>query len=111
MGLGKKKLTTLRKLTNYFELINGEIKGYNFTNITSASIEKYSNYLSLAKFKFEDNKISDILSVLSNKKQRIYPQIYSKQMYYFQEVKEFIFNLNHSFRLILNHYSWPGNHN
>ena len=92
------------KLTyNYFELINGEIKGYNFTNITSASIEKYSNYLSLAKFKFEDNKISDILSVLSNKKQRIYPQIYSKQMYYFQEVKEFIFNLNHSFRLILNH--------
>ena len=92
------------KLTyNYFEIINGEIKGYNFTNISSASIEKYSNYTSLIKFKFENEKYSDILSTLANKKQKIYPQIYSTQMYYFRENKEFIFNLNYSFTLIVNH--------
>ena len=92
------------KLTyNYFELINGEIKGYKLTNITSASIKKYSNYISIAKFKFENTKYANILSTLSSKKKKIYPQIYSNQMYYFRENKQFIVNLNHKFTLIINY--------
>ena len=92
------------KLTySYYELINGDIKGYNLTNITSASIKKYNNYTSLVKFRFGNKKIVNILSTLSNEKQIIYPQIYSTQMYYFKENKEMIFNLNQSFILILNH--------
>ena len=92
------------KLTySYYELINGDIKGYNLTNITSASIKKYNNYTSLVKFRFGNKKIVNILSTLSNEKQIIYPQIYSTQMYYFKENKEMIFNLNQNFTLILNH--------
>ena len=89
---------------NYFKLINGSIAGHNLANITSASIKKYNNYESLIKFKYENNtKIVNILSTLSNNKTKIYPQIYSTQMYYFNEYKEFIFNLNNSFTLILNY--------
>jgi len=88
---------------SYYEMINGYIKGYNLANITSASIEKYNNYTSLVKFKVENTKIINILSTLSNKKQKIYPQIYSTQMYYFRENKEMTFNLNKSFTFILNH--------
>jgi len=92
------------KLTyNYFELINGYIKGYNLSNVTTSFIIKYNNYTSLAKFKFENVKIANILSTLSNNKQEIYPQIYSTQMFNFREYKKFIFNLNYNFTLILNY--------
>ena len=92
------------KLTyNYFELIKGDIKDYHSKNIISASIEKYNNYASLAKFKFENTNTVNILSTLPNIRQKIYPQIYSSQMYNFRENKQFIFNLNHNFTLILNY--------
>ena len=94
------------KLTyNYFELENEEIKGYNFSDITSnlTSIEKLSNYTTLVKFKFENTKIANILSTLSNIKKNIYPQIYSTQMYYFNENKNFSFYLNQSLILNLNY--------
>ena len=66
-------------------------------------VKKYSNYISIAKFKFENTKYANILSTLSNKKKKIYPQIYSNQMYYFRENKQFIVNLKHKFTLIINY--------
>ena len=84
---------------NYFMLVNGEIKCENL--IKYASQEKYDNNLSLVKFRFLDDKIVNILSTLSNKKQKIYPQIYSSQMYDLRENKDFIFNLNQNLFLIL----------
>jgi len=90
---------------NYFELINGDIKGYNSIEINKSlfSIEKYNNYESLIKFNFENTKIVNILTTLPNKKKDIYPQIFSTQMFYFKENKNMTFDITNKFTLILNY--------
>jgi len=60
------------------------------------------NNSSLVKFIFENEKLVNILSTLSIKKEIIYPQIYSLQMYILRNNKTFSFKENLNLLLILN---------
>ena len=96
------------KLTyNYFKVINGEIIGKNVEKYVSQ--KKYDNdNASLFKFIFENEKIVNILSTLFIKKQIIYPQIYSLQMFHLRDNKILSFNMNQNLLLILNYISGKG---
>ena len=90
------------KLTyNYYKVINGQILGKKVNKFVSQI--NYGNNSSLVKFMFENEQIVNILSTLSNKKQIIYPQIYSLQMYNLRNNKTFSFNMDQYLLLILNY--------
>ena len=90
---------------NYFKIINGEIIGKKFDKY--ASQENYGN-ASLVKFIFGNEKIVNILSMLSISKEIIFPQIYSLQMYNFMNNKIFSFTISQKLLLTLNYISGKG---
>ena len=94
------------KLTyNYFKIINGEIIGEKVDKYVSQ--EKYGN-ASLVKFIFGNEKIVNILSLLSISKEIIFPQIYTLQMYNFRNNKAFSFKIRQKLLLTLNYISGKG---
>ena len=94
------------KLTyNYFKIINGEIIGEKVDKYISQ--ENYGN-ASLVKFIFGNEKIVNILSLLSISKEIIFPQIYTLQMYNFRNNKAFSFKIRQKLLLTLNYISGKG---
>jgi len=94
------------KLTyNYYKVINGEILGKKVNKYISQS--NYGDN-ALVKFMFENEEIANVLSTLTIKKEIIYPQIYSLQMYNLINNKTFFFNINQNLLLILNYINGKG---
>ena len=92
---------------NYLKLIDGKIIGNNSDKYISQTI--YDNNASMVKFIFENEKIASILSTLPNNNKKIYPQIYSKQIYDLSNKNNiFIFDLKRNYSLTLNYIRGQG---
>jgi len=92
---------------NYLNVTNGIINGTNKEKyITQIN---FDNKTSLVTFIFENGKIANILSTLSNNSKEMYPQIYSKQIFDIENNRSsFIFHLQRNYLLTLNYIKGQG---
>ena len=96
------------KLTyNYLEVLNGKIEGDKKNNYILPT--RFDKNDPLVQFKFENEKIGNILSILSINYNEMYPQIYSKQIYYLKNYhKNYTFDLKRKYSLTLNYIRGEG---
>jgi len=92
---------------NYLNVTNGKINGNNTKKYITQINNDNKN--SLVKFIFENGKIANILTTLSNNTKEIYPQIYSKQIFDLENNNSsFNFNLKRKYLLTLNYIKGEG---